>query len=144
MRPLDVGMRPCASSDVCLCCRLTRTGSTLAGADLRGLMQYIKLKRGLKRLRKPDLGVVTRWLFDDDLLEWLLETTDEAKAKEAAEVEARARSKLERLEQSCFTGFLEGGQNQDSRLFCLVSFFAAIRVAREVENLHWYRQNIKY
>lgn len=67
---------------------------------VHGLMRYLKKKRGLKRLRKPDIGVVTRWLFDDDLLEWLLETMDEAKAKEADEVAARARASLRRANEN--------------------------------------------
>ena len=66
----------------------------------RGVMSYLKKKRKLKRLRKPDLGVITRWLYDDDLLEWILETTAEAKAKEAAETEARALARLHLLEQN--------------------------------------------
>ena len=45
-----------------------------AALHVRGLMAYLKKKRGLEKLRKPDLGVETRWLFHQDLLEWLLES----------------------------------------------------------------------
>ena len=46
-----------------------------AALHVRGCTAYLKKKRGLKKLRKPDLGVVTRWLFHSDLADWMLEST---------------------------------------------------------------------